>query len=133
MLAALFAGDRASEAQMPSPIVFFQIASADPEKSRVFYDELFDWKFGDAAADGGISIDPQGPADFDAKGSLTAARGDGGPAVTLFVRVSDLWGTIERAEALEAELIVPITQIDGGAHLAIIRAPDGLALGIIQA
>ena len=118
---------------MPSPIVFFQIASADPEASQAFYDELFDWKFGDAGSDGGISIDPQGPADFDAKGSLTAIQRDGGPAVTLFVRVSDLWGTIERAEALEAEVIVPITQTGSGTHLAIIRAPDGLALDIVQA
>ena len=118
---------------MPSSIVFFQIASADPEASQAFYDELFDWKFGDGGVGGGISVDPQGPADFDAKGSLTALRGDGAPTVTLFVRVSDLWGTIERAEALDAEVIVPITQIPSGAHISIIRAPDGLALGIIQA
>ncbi|HJM75911.1 MAG TPA: VOC family protein [Dehalococcoidia bacterium] len=118
---------------MPSPIVSFQISSADPEASQAFYDELFDWDFGEAGPDGGISIDPQGPADFDAKGSLTAARGDASPGVTLFVRVSDLPKTFERAESLEAEVIVPITQIDGGAHLAIIRAPDGMVLGIIQA
>jgi predicted enzyme related to lactoylglutathione lyase len=31
---------------MPSPIVFFQIASADPEASKAFYDELFVLKRG---------------------------------------------------------------------------------------
>ena len=118
---------------MPSPVVFFQIASADPEAAQAFYKEVFDWSFGEPGADGGISIDPQGPGDFDAQGSLTTWRGDGGQAITLFFRVSDLWGAVERAEALGADVLVPIRQIPTGAHIAIIRAPDGLALGIIQA
>ena len=118
---------------MPSPIVFFQIASVDPEASKAFYEEVFDWSFGEPGADGGISVDPQGPGDSDAKGSLTRLPGGGSQAVTLFIRVSDLWGTVERAEALGADLLVPIRQIPAGPHMAIIRAPDGPALGIIQA
>jgi predicted enzyme related to lactoylglutathione lyase len=118
---------------MSSPLVFFQIAVADPEASRAFYSEVFGWSFGAPAADGGISIAPQGPEDFDAQGLLSKFRGDGDQAVTLFFRVADLWDTIDRAEARGAEVLSPIRQVPAGAHLAVIRAPDGVVVGIIQA
>jgi hypothetical protein len=119
---------------MPSPLVFFDIASPDAEGVRAFYAELFDWRFsaGDATQ-ATIGIDPGGPGDFDVTGTLRGLPAGAAPTVTLWFRVDDLWGTVARAEALGARVLVPIRQTDGGTHIALVRAPDGQAVGIVQA
>lgn len=119
---------------MPSPVVFFQIQSADPQKARAFYSELFDWQFGEATLPGsGASINPQGPADFDVQGSFFPLPAGAPPSVTLFFRVNDLQMTVPKAESLGARVVVPITQLPGGTHVAIIVTPEGHSIGIVQA
>jgi predicted enzyme related to lactoylglutathione lyase len=118
---------------VPSPVVFFQIATADPEKSRAFYQELFDW---DVAASGlpvaPLSIDPKGPADFDPKGSFLQLPPGLEPYISVFVRVEDLSKTFARAQELGSAVVVPVTQIPTGAHIAIITTPEGHTLGLVQ-
>ncbi len=119
---------------MPSPLVFFDIASPDPEAARAFYADLFDWTFSEGnAAQVTIGIDPGGPGDFDVKGTLRGLPAGSAPAVTLWFRVDDLWGTVARAQALGARVLVPIRQTPAGTHIALVRAPDGQAVGIVQA
>jgi predicted enzyme related to lactoylglutathione lyase len=121
---------------MPSPLVFFNIASPDPEGARAFYAALFDWTFGEAGAaqGGGVAIDPGGPGDFDPQGTLQALPAGSAPRVTPWFRVTDLWATVAKAEELGARVLVPIRQTaPGGAHIALVRAPDGQAVGIVQA
>jgi uncharacterized protein len=114
---------------MPSPVVYFTIGTPDLERAREFYRAVFDWRIEDGAG----AIDPLGPGDFDVKGSFRALPEGSAPAVTLFFRVSDLWASVEKAQALGAELVVPIRQTEAGAHIALVRAPDGQSVGIVQA
>lgn len=119
---------------MPSPVVFFQIATADPASAREFYGQLFDWEFSETGnAVTPVAIDPKGPADFDAKGSFLQLPPGTPPFVGIFVRVDDLRGTVAKAEALGAKVVLPVTRTEGGTHLAIIRSPEGHSVGIVQA
>jgi uncharacterized protein len=120
---------------MPSPLVFFDIATPDPERMRAFYAALFDWTFGDGPPEQPrATIDPGGPGDFDPKGTLRALDAGAAPAVTLWFRVADLWATVAKAETLGAKVLIPIRQTaPGAAHIALVRAPDGQAVGIVQA
>jgi len=120
---------------MPSPLVFFLIATADTEKSRAFYGGLFDWDFADTgAAVTPISIDPKGPADFDAQGSFQVLPEGAPPYVSVFFRVDDLWATVSKVEPLGGTVVVPITHLgEGRPHIAIIRSPEGHPIGIVQA
>lgn len=119
---------------MPSPLVFFDIASPDPEGTRAFYAELFDWRFSDGnPARATIGVDPGGPGDFDVTGTLRGLPAGAAPAVTLWFRVDDLWATVARAEELGARVLVPVRQTEAGTHIALVRAPDGQAVGIVQA
>jgi predicted enzyme related to lactoylglutathione lyase len=115
---------------MPSPLVYFQIATTDLEASRRFFSELLDWDLGD---EGTVGIDPQGPADFDVKGAFFPLPAGGAPFVTPWFRVSHLAGTLAKAEALGARVIAPVRRTAGGADVALIRTPEGLAVGIVQA
>jgi hypothetical protein len=119
---------------MPSPVVFFQIATTDPAAAREFYGQLFDWEFSETGnAVTPVAIDPKGPADFDAKGSFLQLPPGAPPFVGVFVRVDDLRATVAKAEALGAKVVLPVTQTEGGTHLAIIRGPEGHSIGIVQA
>jgi predicted enzyme related to lactoylglutathione lyase len=118
-----------------SPLVFFLIATADVEKSRAFYGELFDWDFDqtDAAATP-VSIDPKGPADFDVHGSFQVLPEGAPPFVSVFFRVDDLWATVKKVEPLGGSIVVPVTHLgEGRPHIAIARSPEGHTIGIVQA
>ncbi len=118
---------------MPSPLVYFQIATPDTEAARAFYGALFDWKFGEPA--GRVTaIDAQGPGDFDVTGSFLRLQEGATPFVTPWFRVDDLWATFDRAQSLGAQVILPIRQSGSeGAHSCLLRAPDGQAFGMVQA
>jgi predicted enzyme related to lactoylglutathione lyase len=119
---------------MPSPVVFFQIATADPAAARAFYGQLFDWEFSETGNPvTPISINPKGPADFDPNGSFLQLPPGAPPFVGIFVRVDDLGATVAKAEGLGAKVVLPITETAGGTHLAIIRGPEGHSIGIVQA
>ncbi len=109
----------------PNPVVFWQIATT-PEGRR-FYEELFDWQ---VAEDG--RIDPGGPGDFDPKGAFLRLKDGQQPFVSLWIRVLDLWGTFDKAEALGASVLRPIGRVGEGPHTALLRAPDGMTFGLVQ-
>lgn len=119
---------------MPSPLVFFQLATRDPAATRAFLDELFDWRPSEPDERGSISINAGGPGDFDVTGTLMPLR-EGRQQATLFFRVEDLWATVARAEELGGQVLMSIRQpVPDAAHLAIVSTPDGeLNVGIVQA
>lgn len=119
---------------MPSPVVFFQIATANPARAREFYSQLFDWEFSDTGnALTPIAINPKGPADFDPTGTFLQLPAGAPPYVGIFVRVDDLRATVAKAEGLGARVLLPVTQTPTGTHVAIIRSPEGHTIGIVQA
>lgn len=113
---------------MSNPLVFFQIAVADIPAARAFYEQVFDWSVSD---DG--TIDPNGPADFDVRGGYIQAKPGAPTSITPWFRVEDLWAAFDRAVDAGAEVLVPIRQDHVRRHVCIVRAPDGLVLGIVQA
>lgn len=110
----------------PNPLVFFQIVTTPV--GRRFFEELFDWT---VSPKGGIA--PGGPGDFDPQGAFLEAKEGQQPTVTAWFRVLDLWATFEKAQALGASVIIPIRQDQNGTHIALVRAPDGQAVGLVQA
>lgn len=118
---------------MASPLVFYQIATSDPARTRAFLGDLFEWPTADPEEDETFSIQPGGPADFDVAGQVLPPR-EGGQQVTLFFRVADLWTTVALAEERGATVVMPIRQMPTGVHVALITPPDdALTVGIVQA
>ncbi len=118
---------------MPSPIIMFQIATADPKASQEFYSQLFDWEFTDTEFTvAPVMIHPQGPMDFDPKGSFLQLPPGEAPYTAVFIRVADLWATIAKAEELGATITTPISELANGAHFAMIESPEGHPMGIVQ-
>jgi predicted enzyme related to lactoylglutathione lyase len=111
------------------PVVHFEIAGKDAQKTQKFYASLFDWEIdtttmGDfygmvPAADGGIG------------GGLMACA-NGQPYVTIYVQVDDLNAYLARAERLGGKTAVKETEIPGGGAFAMIQDPDGNMVGIYK-
>lgn len=120
---------------MPSPIIYFQIAAADAAATAEFCREVFDWEIGEPA--GAVTpVDTHAtqidPNDIFVNGSIRQLAEGAAPFTSLYVRVADLDGAIEKALARGAELVVPRRDPEGGASVAVIRAPSGHAFGVIQ-
>ena len=48
-------------------------------------------------------------------------------------RVEDFWAAFDRVKEAGGEVVVEIRQDHIGRHVCIVRAPDGLTMGIVQA
>ena len=96
---------------MPHPVIHAEIRSQDPDATREFFAQLFDWKvageggfpgytFMDTGAEGGpaVAISPRQGADDE---------------VLFFVAVEDVAGTLSRAEELGGAVVQPAQEVPG--------------------
>ena len=109
------------------PVVHWEIEARDPEAQRAFYGELFGWSIGD------------GPI-------MTIAPGLGGPepgpgghirrsersAVTLYVQVRHLSGSLERVTELGGAVLTQPFDVPNGPTLAVVEDPEGNSLVLVQ-
>jgi uncharacterized protein len=96
---------------MGAPVAWFDITSAHPARLVAFYRDLFDWTISD------------GP---DTDYALVDTGGG-----TVYMRVEDLQVTLDRAEALGGQTLVPPTDLpDGFGRFALLTDPDGHAVGL---
>ncbi|HWD53053.1 MAG TPA: VOC family protein [Acidimicrobiales bacterium] len=96
---------------MPHPVIHTEIRSEDPDATRRFYADLFDWKvasegafpgytFIDTGVEGGphVAISPRQGAEDE---------------VLFFVGVEDVAATLTKAEALGGTIVQPVQQVPG--------------------
>ena len=96
---------------MPHPVIHAEIRSNDPDTTRQFFADLFDWKvasegafpgytFIDTGVEGGtyVAISPRQSADDE---------------VLFFVGVEDVAATLQRAEELGGTIIQSAQQVPG--------------------
>lgn len=118
-----------------SPVVYFQIGTPDAAGMAEFCRDVFGWEIGETNGaitnldTGARQVDPN---DIFVSGSIRKLAEGANAFASLYVRVADLDGAIERAVARGAELVVPRRDPEGGASVAVIRGPGGVAFGIVQ-
>jgi predicted enzyme related to lactoylglutathione lyase len=96
---------------MPHPVIHAEIRSDDPDATRRFYADLFDWKvaseggfpgytFIDTGIEGGthVAISPRQTAEDE---------------VLFFVGVDDVTATLAKAEQLGGTIVQPTQQVPG--------------------
>ena len=96
---------------MPHPVVHAEIRSADPDATRKFYADLFDWKvaseggfpgytFIDTGVEGGtqVAISPRQGAEDE---------------VLFFVAVEDVVSTLKKAEELGGSIVQSVQTVPG--------------------
>jgi hypothetical protein len=121
---------------LPSPLVHFQLASPDPEAAKAFFEAVFDWRFGPGLGRVVATIDTGArqvdPNDIYPGGTLIQTAGGGESYAALFFRVPDLDATVAKAVSRGASVLVPRRRTEAGADIAIVTAPQGHVIGIVQ-
>ena len=95
---------------MPHPVIHAEIRSTDPDATRAFFSDLFDWTYSDGAFPGYTFVDTG------AEGALPTAIGPlqgGDDSVLFFVGVDDVESTLARAEQLGGRIVQPAQSVPG--------------------
>jgi hypothetical protein len=96
---------------MPHPVIHAEIRSEDPDATRKFMADLFDWK---VASEGGfpgytfMDTGPQGGAHV----AISPRQGNE-DEVLFFVAVEDVPATLAKAEQLGGTIIQPAQHVPG--------------------
>ncbi len=109
------------------PVVYFSIASPDPQRQRAFYSALFNWDIGD----GGIMQIPTGIGGPE-NGIGGHINHSEAAHISLYIQVRDISESLERAVELGGTREYEPFQIPGGAKIAGITDPDGNHLVLVQ-
>jgi uncharacterized protein len=95
---------------MPHPVIHAEIRSTDPDATRAFFSQLFEWTYSDGAFPGYTFVDTgAGDALPTAIGPLQG----GDDSVLFFVGVDDVESTLARAEQLGGRIVQPAQTVPG--------------------
>ena len=111
---------------MAHPVIHAEIRAADPDATRAFFKELFDWQYTDGAFPGYTFVETG------AEGALPTAIGPlqgGADAVIFFVGVTDVEATLARSEQLGGTTIQPARSVPG-VTFGVLADPQGHLVGV---
>jgi predicted enzyme related to lactoylglutathione lyase len=111
---------------MASPVVHFEIRSADPDKTRAFYGKLFDWTYPEGGMPGYTYVETG--VEGAIPGGIGPVQG-GQSMVTFFVGVPDVAAALETAKANGGSIVQPATEVPG-VTFGLMADPDGQVVGV---
>lgn len=114
---------------MASPVVHFEIRSADPDATREFYGKLFGWTYPDGGMPGYTYIDSG--VEGAVPGGISPLQG-GEQLVTFFVGVPDVAAALEAAVANGGRIVQPATSVPG-VTFGLVADPLGQVVGLASA
>ena len=113
---------------MGNPVVQFQILSKTPDKTAEFYSSLFGWTVDANNALGYRQIDTGSKDGI--QGGIWPAPPQAPDFVQLFMAVSDVRDSVERAEKLGAKTLIPPTMLPDGDEMAVMLDPQGMSFAL---
>jgi predicted enzyme related to lactoylglutathione lyase len=115
---------------MGQPVSRWQIIAKNPDQAAEFYCKLFDWSVNTDNPLGYRTIDTQSGDGI--QGGVWPCPPDGHGIVVLYVAVDDVAATIKQACELGGGVIIPPQKLPEGDEMAVIRDPEGLAVGLFK-
>ena len=114
---------------MGNPICWFEIGTRDLEKSKKFYDSVFDW---------GMKKDPNFPdmemIDTGAPlpGAIFKIPPDMPLGVHVYFQVDSIVETLKKVEESEGLMLMPRTEIPMAGWFAVFKDPEGVMVSIFE-
>jgi predicted enzyme related to lactoylglutathione lyase len=107
-------------------VSWFEVVGRDADRLRVFYGELFGWRF---------QLLPEGDYGVVAveNGSLPGGVGkaaDGPGWTTFYVKVPDVAVALARVAALGGKVVQPATKLPDGNEIGVFTDPEGHPVGL---
>ena len=111
---------------MAHPVVHAEIRSADPDATRTFFAELFDWTYEDGAYPGYTFV--KTGADGALPTAISPLQGEG-DAVLFFIGVEDVEAALNRAAELGGSIVQPMQSVPG-VTFGVFADPQGHLVGV---
>ena len=108
------------------PVMYFEIGCHNGDKTREFFDRLFDWEI--SGPDAGMMINAVGAGGIG--GHIVEVASEWGTYVTIYVEVEDLEVYLKKAIELGGKTLVPPVTLPGQGSFAWLAAPEGNIIGI---
>ena len=115
---------------MPNPVVHFEIQSADAEKTRTFFQDVFGWQLNVIPAMGYALVDTQTESGI---GGGIGHSQDGQTFTSFYIEVDDAQAYLDKAVEAGGQVIVPVTAIPDAVTMAMFADPAGACVGLVEA
>jgi len=111
----------------PAAVTWFEIHTADPERSEQFYGSVFGWTFDHTMPDYSMVLLGE---DAPHGGGIAHTRGER-PSRALFnIQVPDVPAACDAVVSAGGSVVVPAASMDNGLSFAYIADPDGSVVGL---
>jgi uncharacterized protein len=114
---------------MPNPFVHVELHTADIDKAKKFYSQLFAWQLDDVPMPGGTyTVIKPGKG---TGGGMMQQRVLGAPSSWLaYVEVNDITAATQKAKSLGAKITMDVTELPGIGWMSMLIDPTGAALAL---
>jgi len=117
---------------MKNPIVFWELASHDQEKSVLFFREVFGWKISFDEDLGFYTVDPDSSCAGPIEGGIFTLRKAKLPFLTLYIRVDDIESKAEEVLAAGGFIVEAPFQVSERSRICIFNEPSGVPFAMIE-
>jgi predicted enzyme related to lactoylglutathione lyase len=117
------------------PVVHFEVLGPDGPALVAFYRELFGWDLRQVPMAGYDTYAYLPQPDQGIGGGVGQLGGGdhaGDRVVTVYVEVADPQAALDRAVALDAQVVLAVTEIEGVGSIARFRDPQGNVVGLVR-
>jgi uncharacterized protein len=114
---------------MGNPFVHLELLSSDLQKSKEFYQSLFDWKIEDVP---GMEYTMIKVGEGTGGGMMKVTMPDMPSHWLAYVLVDDVNIATEKAKTLGANIVNPVTEIPNIGRFSVLVDPTGAALALWQ-
>ena len=115
-----------------NPVVFWELASHDMEKSVRFFRDVFEWQIDFDDQLGFYIIPATTPTDRSLEGGILTLKQAKLPFVALYLRVEDIEQKALLVEQKGGLVIEAPHEIPGGSRICLFNEPSGVTYAMIQ-
>ena len=115
---------------MANPFVHVELQTKDTEKSKKFYESLFDWKLEQIP---GMDYTMINVGDGTGGGMMKNPVPDAPDSWLPYILVDDVAASTKKAQTLGAKVCKEVTEVPGMGWFSVISDPTGAVFGLWQA
>ena len=115
-----------------NPIVFWELASHDMEKSVQFFRDVFDWQIDFDSRLGFYIIPESTPTGKTLEGGVFTLKRAKLPFLTLYIQVDDIEDKARLLEEKGGFITEAPHEIPGGSKICLFNEPSGVTFAMIQ-
>jgi uncharacterized protein len=113
--------------KIPAPITWFEVHSADPDRAKRFYGDVFGWTFDDSTP--GYTMIKLGD-DAPIAGGIAPTNGERPDAAVFLVQVPDVAAALVAVTEHGGSLVADVQATPDGLTFAYAANPDGSVFGL---